>query len=91
MSVKYDPRYHLHIGYYEDHHDFESIAYKVLDQDVWDIFFDFTYYNLHNHCINQEKNIDNLGMKIFSVQCIDLDYDEAIKLFQKWLRHEGII
>ncbi|WP_230203693.1 DUF3986 family protein [Bacillus massiliigorillae] len=28
MDILYDSRYHLHLGFYEDNYDFESIALK---------------------------------------------------------------
>lgn len=41
MDILYDDKYHLHLGYYEDNCDFESIALLRHYQDILDIFFDF--------------------------------------------------
>jgi hypothetical protein len=46
MDVLYDDKYHLHLGYYEDNCDYESIAFKRQSEDIWDIFFDFKEYFL---------------------------------------------
>ena len=46
MEKVYDDRYHLHLGYYEDNRDYESVAFKRKTEDKWDIFFDFKLINL---------------------------------------------
>ncbi|WP_226665253.1 DUF3986 family protein [Metabacillus litoralis] len=90
MSEKYDPRYHLHLGYYEDSYDLESIAFKIQSQDVWDIFFDFKFYNLVNQKQNQVEHED-FGTKILSIDCHDLSYDDGVKMFKEWLIEQGFI
>ena len=37
MDKVYDDRYHLHLGYYEDNCDYESVAFKRQTEDIWDI------------------------------------------------------
>ncbi|MFC0274499.1 DUF3986 family protein [Metabacillus herbersteinensis] len=90
MNVVYDSKYHLHIGYYEENYDYESIAYKSELEDVWDIFFDFKQYNIES-TNKEEIYIENLGINIFSIKCKDLDYDSGANRFEKWLSDNNVI
>ena len=46
MDKVYDERYHLHLGYYENNCDYESVAFKRKTEDIWDIYFDFKQYGI---------------------------------------------
>ncbi|KFN02239.1 hypothetical protein DJ93_4083 [Bacillus clarus] len=35
---RYDSSQHNHIGYYEDGYDLELIAYKKINESVWDAY-----------------------------------------------------
>ena len=39
MDKVYDERYHLHLGYYENNCDYESVAFKRKTEDIWDIYY----------------------------------------------------
>jgi hypothetical protein len=45
---------HLHLGYYQERHDLEAIAFKRKEIHTWDIYFDSDQYNLP---IAKEGNI----------------------------------
>ncbi|AZB43471.1 DUF3986 family protein [Bacillus sp. FJAT-42376] len=87
----YDSRYHLHIGYYEKGLDFEAVAYKRELEDIWDVFFDFKFYNLKIPYGNRNFALQHVGIRIFSVKESDLDYDVGAQKFEEWLRSEQII
>lgn len=88
--MKYDDKYHLHLGYYENECDYESIAYKRLSEDVWDVFFDFKQYGLEN---TTEKmiSLEEFGTGIFSIRGNDLSYETGVKRFEEWLAMQKII
>ena len=46
MGILYDDKYHMHLGFYEDNCDYESVALKRQSEDVWDVFFDFKGYGI---------------------------------------------
>jgi Protein of unknown function (DUF3986) len=91
MEIVYDDKYHLHIGYYENNLDYESVAYKRLSEDVWDIFFDFKQYGIKNTTQENELTLMGIGTKIFSIHDKYLNYDFGVKQFEKWLTLHKII
>ncbi|MGE6753818.1 DUF3986 family protein [Rossellomorea sp. NPDC071047] len=91
MNMKYDDKYHLHLGYYENNCDYESIAYKRLSEDVWDIFFDFEQYGLKNTIEENELSLEGFGTRIFSISGNDLTYETGVKRFEEWLAIQKII
>lgn len=40
MTGNYESDKHVHIGYNECNFDLEVIAYKVMDEAIWDIYID---------------------------------------------------
>ncbi|MGO5005149.1 DUF3986 family protein [Bacillus wiedmannii] len=89
MKIKYNSE-HLHLGYYEDGHDIEAIAYKRTDKDIWDIFLDFDHYKISLNRDNYEyKEYD--GYKILSLSTHDLDYDYGVLQFTKWLLENKVL
>ena len=78
--MRYDSRYHLHLGYYENSHDLEAVALKQENEAVWDVFF---------NC-NDEQS-DEFGTRIFSITQDDLDYGTGSSLFARWLAKHGYI
>ena len=69
MEYLYDDKYHLHLGYYEDNCDYESIAFKRQSEDIWDIFFDFKGYGIKNITLEKRTNIRTIWNKnIFYLQ-----------------------
>jgi hypothetical protein len=91
MDILYDNRYHLHLGYYENNCDFESVAFKRQSEDIWDIFFDFKQYGLKNIASENELSSDGFGTRIFSIYTKDLNYDIGVKRFEQWLSLHKII
>ncbi|WRP07533.1 DUF3986 family protein [Rossellomorea aquimaris] len=90
MNMKYDDKYHLHLGYYENECDYESIAYKRLSEDVWDVFFDFKQYGLEN-TTEKMNSLEGFGTEIFSIRGNDLSYETGVKRFEEWLAMQKII
>jgi len=78
--MRYDSRYHLHLGYYENGHDLEAVALKQEKEAVWDVFF---------NC--NDEQADEFGSRIFSIFQDDLDYDTGSSLFARWLAMNGYI
>jgi hypothetical protein len=91
MDMKYDDKYHLHLGYYENNCDYESIAYKRLSEDVWDIFFDIEQYGLEKTIEVNELSLEGFGTRIFSISGNDLTYETGVKRFEEWLAIQKII
>ncbi|PFA25680.1 hypothetical protein CN373_00485 [Bacillus cereus] len=91
MSSLYDPRYHLHLGYYENKYDFEAIAYKQKENNIWDIFFDFKMYMLALPAEYSKQSYENHGVHIFSIRTEDLDYNLGTSEFTKWLIQQKIV
>ncbi|USK33430.1 DUF3986 family protein [Bacillus sp. F19] len=91
MDILYDDKYHLHLGYYKNDFDYESIAYKRQSEDVWDIFFDFKQYGLKNTAQVNELTLEGFGTRIFSISGNDLNYDIGVQKFEKWLSIQKII
>jgi hypothetical protein len=91
MDMKYDDKYHLHVGYYENNCDYESIAYKRLSEDVWDVFFDIEQYGLEKTIEVKELSLERIGTRIFSISGNDLTYETGVKRFEEWLAMQKII
>ncbi|WP_240733064.1 DUF3986 family protein [Jeotgalibacillus sp. S-D1] len=85
----YDDRYYLHLGYYENGYDLEAIAFKRKSQGVWDIFFDFERYGLENP--NEKNELNEFGIKIFSIEIQELDVDYGEVRYKQWLSDQEII
>ncbi|MGP1909716.1 DUF3986 family protein [Metabacillus sp. JX24] len=91
MEVRYDERYHLHIGYYENERDFESVALKRETEDIWDVYFDFKQYGLKSVSSENSETIKDFGTRIFSMHVGDLEYAAGAERFEKWLVNQKII
>ena len=90
MDILYDNRYHLHLGFYEDNCDYESIALKRQFEDIWDIFFDFKGYGINN-TLNNELTLESFGTRIFSIYNKEIEYDVGVQQFKHWLFINKII
>jgi hypothetical protein len=75
MDMKYDDKYHLHLGYYENNCDYESIE----------------QYGLEKTIEVNELSLEGFGTRIFSISGNDLSYDTGVKRFEKWLAMQKII
>jgi hypothetical protein len=91
MDILYDDKYHLHLGYYEDNCDYESIAFKRQSEDVWDIFFDYKGYGIKNITSENELTLQPFGTRIFSIYNKEIDYDIGVQQFKQWLSINKII
>ena len=91
MDKVYDERYHLHLGYYENNCDYESVAFKRKTEDIWDIFFDFKQYGIKNSSTMVEKTLEEFGTRIFSINNKELNDDIGVKRFEQWLFLNKII
>lgn len=89
MKTLYDDKYHLHLGYYENGFDIESIAFKRQSQGIWDIFFDFEQYGLKTPVTATQ--LEGFGVRIFSIEIDELDYNDGAKQFEQWLSNQSII
>lgn len=58
MQPPYDNSQHLHIGYYENNYDIEAIGYKRVDEDIWDVYFNFESYGINHISLEKEINMD---------------------------------
>ncbi|MCS0822568.1 DUF3986 family protein [Cytobacillus firmus] len=91
MDNLYDDKYHLHLGYYQDDCDYESIAFKRKSEDIWDIFFDFKAYGIKNNIPENELTLNSYGTRIFSIRNKEIDYDSGVYQFKQWLSINKII
>ena len=91
MDILYDDEYHLHLGYYEDNRDYESIAFKRQSEDIWDIFFDFKQYGFKKITPENELTLEPFGTSIFSICNKELDYHFGVQRFKQWLSLNKII
>lgn len=91
MDILYDAKYHLHLGYYENNCDYESIAFKRQSEDIWDIFFDFNGYGIKNIIPKNELTLEPFGTRIFSIYNKEIDYDIGVQQFKQWLFINKII
>ncbi|MFX3624811.1 MAG: DUF3986 family protein [Ectobacillus sp.] len=80
---------HLHLGYYEDGHDLEAIAYKRKGEDIWDVYFDFTK-NVPPS-MKDKVYIPYLGYHILVIQSNELTYEEGSEKFAEWLKDYKVI
>ncbi len=85
----YEDRYHMHLGYYENGFDLEAVAFKRQSQEVWDIFFDFKEYGLKKPV--QDTELKGFGIRVFSIEIEELDYNFGAKKFKQWLSNQKII
>ncbi|MEH7086953.1 DUF3986 family protein [Neobacillus drentensis] len=91
MDILYDNKYHLHLGFYADNCDYESIAFKRQSEDIWDIFFDFKGYGIKNITPENELTLEPFGTRIFSIYNKEIDYDIGVQQFKQWLSINKII
>lgn len=85
MGYVFDNSQHLHVGFYENGLDIESISYKVLNQDAWIMYIEWDHVK-ERLSKNLEYQIDPLnGLEIMCILEEDLDYATADLLFEKWL------
>lgn len=91
MDILYDNKYHLHLGFYEDNCDYESIAFKRQSKDIWDIFFDFKGYGIKNITPESELTLEPFGTRIFSIYNKEIEYDNGVQQFKQWLSINKII
>ncbi len=87
----YDDSCHMHLGYYENGFDLEAVAFKRQSQEIWDIFFDFKQYGLKKPVQENELLLSGFGIRIFSIETNELDYNYGVKKFRKWLFNQRII
>lgn len=91
MAILYDDKYHMHLGYYEDNCDYESVALKRQSEDVWDVFFDFKGYGINDIPPENELTLQPFGTRIFSIDNKEFDYDIGVQQFKRWLSINKII
>ncbi|WP_121612444.1 DUF3986 family protein [Mesobacillus foraminis] len=89
--MRYDNRYHLHLGYYENGADIECVEYKRLSEPVWDIYFDFDFYGVAPVPQENEMTLKYSGTRILSIDGEELDEQVGIQQFKEWLAAKNII
>ncbi|WP_459503568.1 DUF3986 family protein [Bacillus sp. C1] len=86
MKYEYDESMHLHLDYFGEEHDMESIAYKRKHEDVWDVFFNFSFYGISPEKMQVDTYMDEYaGYRVFSVQAHDLSWELGSAKFEEWL------
>lgn len=84
-KVTYDEDAHVHLGYYEDGHDFEAIALKVSEEKAWHVFFAFAQYGLGiPHSLKRARHEPEFGTLIFTTS----SGTRAQKEFTRWVEGE---
>ena len=90
--MKDDQKYHLHADSYKFNNEQykEAVAYKHLDADIWDFYFDFEAYGL-NPIDKQAKYMIGYGYHVFSINAgLHLDYEYGSEQFCQWLKDNQI-
>ncbi|MCP3027054.1 DUF3986 family protein [Halobacillus sp. A5] len=85
---------HYHIGYYEEGHDLEVVAYKRKREDIWDVFIeDYEPGEFFKSVLEKELGIHvkNYGLLIFSICGQNLSDEEAFQKFEDWLITNKVI
>lgn len=80
---------HLHLGYYENGHDLEAIAFKRKGIDTWDVYFDSDIHIPPS--IRNKAYTPYFGYQIFVIQSHELTYEDGSRKFEEWLRKYKII
>ncbi|MDM5156943.1 DUF3986 family protein [Bacillus sp. DX1.1] len=92
MKYEYDDNMHLHLDYFGDEYDVESVAYKRKDADVWDVFFNFAFYGIQQVELQEDTYMDeHSGYRVFSVQANDLSWEFGSAKFEEWLLKHRIL
>lgn len=90
----YDPHQHDHIGYYEDGHDVEVVAFKRKSEDVWDVFVE-EYNPGPLYRVIMKKGIGihkkGYGLLLFSIYSRDPSYEQAVRIFKNWLNDNELL
>ncbi|MEH7459527.1 hypothetical protein CON65_22375 [Bacillus pseudomycoides] len=91
MKYEYDDM-HLHLDYFGDEYDVESIAYKRKQEDVWDVFFNFAFYGITPTGVQEDEWMDDYsGYRVFSVHANDLSWEFGSAKFEEWLLKHRIL
>ncbi|HDR7795254.1 TPA: DUF3986 family protein [Bacillus luti] len=88
--TKYDPSQHYHIGYYEEGYDLEVIAYKKINEAVWDAYIpDYEAGSFYQKVSEMKlgEYVKNYGIKVYSFG----EEEEAETIFEKWLKKNEIV
>ncbi|PFD96811.1 DUF3986 domain-containing protein [Bacillus cereus] len=92
MKYEYDDSMHLHLDYFGEEYDMESIAYKRKHEDVWDVFFNFSFYGISPSKMQENAYMDEYaGYRVFSVHANDLSWEFGSAKFEEWLLGHGIL
>ncbi|AIK38867.1 DUF3986 domain-containing protein [Bacillus pseudomycoides] len=92
MKYEYDDSMHLHLDYFGDEFDVESIAYKRKHEDVWDVFFNFAFYGIPLVQVQEDEFMDDYsGYRVFSVHANDLSWEFGSAKFEEWLLEHRIL
>ncbi|WP_203364556.1 DUF3986 family protein [Bacillus sp. REN10] len=87
---EYEQGVHLHIGYYEDGHDIEVVAYKALNEDYWDVIVDEHDKGVFEQFKPCGKEC-NHGLILYTIDDSMIDGDYPMKSFKAWLKTHGFI
>ncbi|KFN04557.1 DUF3986 family protein [Bacillus clarus] len=92
MKHEYDDSMHLHLDYFGDEYDVESIAYKRKHEDVWDVFFNFNVYGIQKDDVEMGTFMDEYaGYYVFSVHARDLSWEFGSAQFEEWILRNNIL
>lgn len=92
MKPPYDTSQHSHIGYYENGYDVEAIGYKRVDEDVWDVYFNFAFYGIEHISLEKELYMDEYtGYYVFSIYKHNPTFKEESAAFENWLWENCIL
>lgn len=95
----YEHSQHLHLGYYENGYDLEVIAYKKVDEPIWDVYIEeyepegtilFDYVKQNSIL----EYVQGYGFKIFSIRDEekgDILYEKGVAKLEHWLAIHNLI
>ncbi|MEN0641768.1 DUF3986 family protein [Alkalicoccobacillus gibsonii] len=78
---------HMHVGYYENNHDLEGIFLKILNDDVWCLFYNDEKYELKVSKKASYPFLKDFGylVKVYSVSEREFTEERANALFKRFL------
>ncbi|MDM5190456.1 DUF3986 family protein [Bacillus sp. DX4.1] len=92
MKYEYDDNMHLHLDYFGEEYDVESVAYKRKSEDVWDVFFNFAFYGIQPIRVQEDAYMDDYsGYHVCSIPVHDLSWEFGSAKFEEWLLKNRIL
>lgn len=83
----FDETMHLHVGYYENNLDIEGIFLKVLDEDIWCLFYNDEEYEFKILNKSAYPILEDFGYLVgmYFISDKELTHEKGTNLFYQFL------